>query len=161
MPGMDGFTFYEQLRANSSWLQIPFIFLTAKGQRSDVRQGMDLGADDYITKPFELEELLDAVEVRLARAETTEAAAFQTMADSRDTMLRTLSLEFYTPLALMMGYGELLEERVRAMNDEECQGLLDGLRTGSERLARVIEDLVLLGQSGPAAGAEEGETLSP
>jgi two-component system NtrC family sensor kinase len=71
MPGMNGFAFFEQVRADVDQSQIPFIFLTSMDERSDVRLGMGLGADDYLTKPFEPEELLAAVKVRLARATQT------------------------------------------------------------------------------------------
>ena len=68
MPGMSGYDLFEEIRKHTEWGQIPFIFLTAKGQRADVRRGMGLGADDYLTKPFEPGELLAAVQVRLARS---------------------------------------------------------------------------------------------
>ena len=74
MPGMDGLELLERVRANVAWCSIPFVFLTAKAGRSDVRYGMGLGADDYLPKPFELAELLSAVEARLVRAAATRAA---------------------------------------------------------------------------------------
>jgi DNA-binding response OmpR family regulator len=52
MPGIDGFETLKALRQHDSTAVIPFIFLTAKSDKIDVRQGMELGADDYITKPF-------------------------------------------------------------------------------------------------------------
>ena len=58
MPGMDGFAFFEQVRADADQSQIPFMFLTSLDQKTAVRQGMGLGADDYLTKPFEPEDLL-------------------------------------------------------------------------------------------------------
>ena len=69
MPGMDGFAFFEQVRADVDQSQIPFVFLTSMDEKTDVRLGM--GAGDYLTKPFEPEKLLSAVEVRLARATET------------------------------------------------------------------------------------------
>src|SRR5262245_12632287 len=67
MPDMDGYQFYEAVRANPAWTLIPFIFLSARGQRTDIRRGTRLGADAYLVKPFEPEDLLGAVEARLAR----------------------------------------------------------------------------------------------
>ena len=69
MPELDGYGVLESLSHNESTKHIPFIFLSAKTERKDVRKGMDLGADDYITKPFEEHELLSAIESRLAKAE--------------------------------------------------------------------------------------------
>ena len=67
MPEIDGYGVLEALSKNPSTLNIPFIFLSAKTEHKDIRKGMDLGADDYLTKPFEEEELLSAIESRLAK----------------------------------------------------------------------------------------------
>jgi len=67
MPDLDGHAVLETLRADPTTVRIPFIFLTAKGERSDVREGMDLGADDYLIKPVGVDELLRAIQVRLER----------------------------------------------------------------------------------------------
>lgn len=67
MPDMNGHEVLEALRDDPSTMRIPFIFLTAKGERADVREGMDLGADDYLIKPVRVEELLRAIGTRLER----------------------------------------------------------------------------------------------
>ena len=67
MPGMDGYSVLKALRQELTTETIPVIFLTAKADRADLRQGMELGADDYLTKPFENSELLRAVKSRLER----------------------------------------------------------------------------------------------
>ncbi len=68
MPELDGYGVLHLLRKNEQTEQIPFVFLTAKTERSDFRKGMEMGADDYITKPFEDIELLNAIEIRLKKA---------------------------------------------------------------------------------------------
>src|SRR5574339_330307 len=68
MPELDGYGVLHLLRKNPETQNIPFIFLTAKTERGDFRKGMEMGADDYITKPFEDIELLNAVEVRLKKS---------------------------------------------------------------------------------------------
>ena len=67
MPETDGYGVLEALSKDPKTLNIPFIFLSAKTEHKDIRKGMDLGADDYLTKPFEEEELLSAIESRLAK----------------------------------------------------------------------------------------------
>src|SRR5688500_16059085 len=67
MPVLDGYGVLHLLNKNESTRNIPFIFLSAKSERSDLRRGMEMGADDYITKPFEEVELLNAIEVRLKK----------------------------------------------------------------------------------------------
>ena len=69
MPGLDGYKVLERLNNDETTESIPFIFLTAKAEMSDLRIGMELGADDYIVKPFESKTLLNAIETRLAKKE--------------------------------------------------------------------------------------------
>ncbi len=69
MPVLDGYGVLHLLSKNQETAGIPFIFLTAKSERADYRKGMDMGADDYITKPFDDIELLNAVESRLRKCE--------------------------------------------------------------------------------------------
>lgn len=69
MPELDGFGVLKILNKNKLTHHIPFIFITAKAERSDFRKGMGLGADDYITKPFDDTELLEAIEMRLKKSE--------------------------------------------------------------------------------------------
>lgn len=72
MPELDGYGVLHLLRKNPGTQNTPFIFLTAKTERSDLRKGMEMGADDYITKPFDEVELLNAIETRLKKAEILE-----------------------------------------------------------------------------------------
>lgn len=69
MPQLDGYGVLHLLHKNEAIRNTPFIFLSARTDRAEVRRGMELGADDYITKPFEKTELLQAIECRLKRAE--------------------------------------------------------------------------------------------
>jgi CRP-like cAMP-binding protein len=69
MPELDGYGVLHLMRKNAETQNIPFIFLTAKTERSDFRKGMEMGADDYITKPFDDIELLNAIEIRLKKAD--------------------------------------------------------------------------------------------
>ncbi len=69
MPGLDGYGVLHLLSKDSELSSVPFIFLTAKAERSDMRKGMEMGADDYITKPFDKTELLNAVESRIRKSD--------------------------------------------------------------------------------------------
>lgn len=69
MPDLDGYGVLHMLGRTPETAEIPFIFLSAKADRGDVRRGMELGADDYLTKPFEESELLNAIEGRLRRSD--------------------------------------------------------------------------------------------
>src|SRR5436189_4878852 len=69
MPEIDGHGVIQALHSEPALACIPFIFLTAKGEKDDLRSGMNLGADDYLTKPVANTELVEAIEARLRRAE--------------------------------------------------------------------------------------------
>src|ERR1051325_6116462 len=75
MPALDGYGVLEALRADSATVSIPFIFLTAKGDKKDLRTGMNLGADDYLTKRASAEQVLSAINARLDRHTEKEQAA--------------------------------------------------------------------------------------
>ena len=72
MPELDGYGVIQALREDDAFAATPFIFLTAKSDRGDVRVGMNFGADDYLTKPVVRDDLLAAVSARLARAESVQ-----------------------------------------------------------------------------------------
>ena len=80
MPELDGFGVLKILNKNPKINHIPFIFLTAKTEKEDIRKGMGLGAEDYITKPFDDVELLEAIEMRLKKAERIQKTFSQTEA---------------------------------------------------------------------------------
>jgi CRP-like cAMP-binding protein len=69
MPVLDGYGVYHLLSKHKETASIPFIFLTAKSEKADFRKGMEMGADDYITKPFDGIELLNAIEIRLKKTD--------------------------------------------------------------------------------------------
>ncbi len=145
MPRMDGYQFFSAVRANPKWIGIPFIFLTAKDQRIDVRLGKQLGADDYLTKPFEPEDLLIAVEAKLERAATLLAVSEAEMSRLKQNILHTLSHEFRTPLTYIRGYLDLiLEEGSDRLSVEEFRGFLQRVQRGSDRLRRLVDDFMFL-----------------
>jgi CheY-like chemotaxis protein len=102
MPELDGYGVLHLLRKNPAAQHIPFIFLTAKTERGDFRKGMEMGADDYVTKPFEDIELLNAIEIRLKKAEVikqnyalSETGIHQFLKDAKDAgMISKLSEQY-------------------------------------------------------------------
>jgi DNA-binding NarL/FixJ family response regulator len=92
MPGLDGYGVIAALRANSETVTIPFIFLTAKGEKPDIRAGMNLGADDYLTKPVAKADLLAAIRSRLERAFQQAIPEFKPNFDSAKPLEEILDL---------------------------------------------------------------------
>ncbi len=144
MPGMDGYQFYEEVRKRPELIEVPFIFLTARGEKRDIRKGKELGADDYITKPFEEEDLLVVVRAKLARRQAIERRMDARFSDLKRTILNTLSHEFRTPLTYVLNYSELLETEAGEVSPEEFQQFLQGIRRGAERLNRLVMDFIAL-----------------
>lgn len=102
MPVMDGYVFYEQVRANPYLNHLPFIFLTAKSDQVDVRIGKELGVDDYLTKPFLPEVLLASVRGRLKRVEQQRQLAAQFTGDvSKPTGLVVVMVMFIVLIILL------------------------------------------------------------
>lgn len=94
MPELDGYGVLDALSKNTNTKHIPFIFLSAKTERQDVRKGMDMGADDYITKPFTEDEVINAIESRLAKVSILNDLGFRqtnNTVELDDNELRTLS----------------------------------------------------------------------
>lgn len=88
MPELDGFGVLQALQAEAPLAQIPFIFLTAKGEKDDLRCGMNLGADDYLTKPVANADLVRAVEARLRRTEQQAKREFKPDFSSFEPLLK-------------------------------------------------------------------------
>lgn len=115
LPHLDGYEVLHTLRQEPTTALIPFIFLTAKVTRTEIRQGMDLGADDYLTKPCTPDELLRAVSMRLAKHATltqqytdelTRAKALEqrlqemeAFSATKEQLLNELCLELRNPLS--------------------------------------------------------------
>jgi DNA-binding NarL/FixJ family response regulator len=92
MPELDGFGVLRALQADAKLARIPFIFLTAKGEKADLRQGMNLGADDYLTKPADIDDLLAAIQTRLARRDEHATGAGGPCFDSPQPLVEKLHL---------------------------------------------------------------------
>lgn len=92
MPELDGYGVLKELASDDSTKYIPFIFLSAKTEHKDIRKGMDLGADDYLTKPFEENELISALESRLAKTAILKEERERTKKEiDNDSDLRSLN----------------------------------------------------------------------
>ncbi len=145
MPHMDGFSFLTEVREKDRWVNIPFIFLTAKGEKSDVQRGNLLGADVYLKKPFDAEDLLIAVDSRLRRFQEMDRVHDDTVSQIKRRILITLNHELRTPLTLVVAYADLLKDfDPDNMSDNELITFLRGVNSGATRLRRLIENFILL-----------------
>lgn len=142
MPVMDGYEFYNALRANPEWELVPFIFATARGEVEHIREGKRLGVDDYLTKPFEIEDLLVAVEAKLRRARSIQQAARHEIQTLKGRILTMFNHELRTPLTIIKGYAEV-SKMGGELDVETLLDYLDGIGKGADRLFNLVEDLLL------------------
>lgn len=154
MPHMDGFKFLEEVRKEDRWIHVPFIFLTAKGEKTDRYKGSMLGADQYLTKPFEAEDLLVAVDANFKRHSAIARVAEVEINENKQKILTILNHEFRTPLTLVVAYAEMLKEYDPAdTSPDEVMTFLQGVNSGADRLRRLIENFICVVEldSGEAA----------
>lgn len=145
MPHMDGIDFLREVRKKVDWVTIPFIFLTAKGEKADVQRGKMLGVDDYLIKPFDADDLLVAVDSRLRRQQAINQVQAGAISNIKRNILTILNHEFRTPLTLVIAYADMLKDNdVDSMNDEELLLFLREINIGADRLRRLIENFIML-----------------
>lgn len=145
MPKMDGIQFLKAVRKEERWFSIPFIFLTAKGEKSDQHRGMKLGVDDYIVKPYDPSDLLVKIEARLQRYENLTNAHKTGMASLKRQILTMLNHEFRTPLTFVVAYADLLNNPGdQKLTEEQIRQYLGGITAGADRLRNLIENFILL-----------------
>jgi signal transduction histidine kinase len=144
MPELDGYGLHSEVRSRPEWLDIPFIFLTALGQRDDVRRGKEMGVDDYIVKPFDETDILIAVRAKLERWKKVRHYQEEESAGLKRKIISSLSHEFRTPLTYVLNYSEMLQEEVVDPGSQDFNLFLQGIRKGAQRLNKLVLDFLLL-----------------
>ncbi|MBL7065067.1 MAG: hybrid sensor histidine kinase/response regulator [Anaerolineae bacterium] len=142
MGGMDGYEFCEAVQANQAWVDIPFVFLTAKHRPEEIRRGKQLGVDDYLTKPFLPEDLLVVVQAKIERAKVRHAVAQSEVATLKDQLATMISHELRTPLTYIQGYLEMVTMDRDTLTEEDLILCLNGIKVGSDRLGRLVQDML-------------------
>src|SRR5438552_10050496 len=108
MEKMDGYRTLSAMRSEPATASIPFILMTGLADNAGMRHGMELGADDYLPKPFTIDALYGAVDARLKKAHALSQVAEKKLADLRDNISLMLPHELRTPLNGILAYGEIL-----------------------------------------------------
>ena len=156
MPGLSGYGVLEELRSDPLTANLPFIFLTGIASKDDVRHGMTLGADDYLAKPFDVDELLTAIRTRLEK----HAVTSQQMQDLRRNLTRFMPHELLTPLTVISGFAEFLRDagQCALMPPEEIAEMGKAILEGSTRLQHLVENYLLYARLSVLAHAPEERT---
>lgn len=146
MPEKDGYRVLLELRTQPQTALTPFLFMTAKQEKDDIRYGMELGADDYITKPFSHAELLGAVRSRLARRTLFAQQSEKRVNELRTNLLYRLPHELRTPLVGILGVGELLSQDADFLTPTEIIEYAALITSSGQQLYRLIENNLLYAQ---------------
>jgi signal transduction histidine kinase len=147
MPGMDGYGVLEELRKDTNLATVPFIFLTARTDRADSRYGMELGADDYLTKPFTASELLATVHTRLEKQDRIAQITEHRLDDLRSAIIMALPHELRTPLNVILGFSDLLMTDASTMDGVRIADMARHINTAGMRLYRLIENFLTYAQT--------------
>lgn len=153
MPQMSGYELYQAVRQNPDLQAVPFVFLSAKGKRSDIRYAKELGVDDYLTKPFSRQDLLLTVRNKLQRANDYIQEAESRLNTLKNDIMRSLSHEFRTPLTIIKGSVELMARDLNLNQQQNFNEWLAHIKHNSDRLENLVEDFLLM------AKAESGDLL--
>ena len=146
MPKLDGFDTLTRLRESDSTATIPFMFLSGAVERPNVRRGMELGADDYLTKPFTPSELLAAVNARLEKKAEIERNSEKKLDELRGKMTLALPHELRTPLNGIMGLASILIDDHSSMKPQQVLETAQFIHDSASRLHRLIENFLAYSQ---------------
>jgi signal transduction histidine kinase len=145
MPRLDGYGVLRGVRKNPALATIPFLFLTGHGDKPMMRQAMELGADDFIVKPFTIPELFGAVEARFQKQAVLEETADKKLEALRESLRFALPHELVTPLNSILGFASLLVENPQARKEEIAEYAMH-IRHAGERLRALVEKFLVYAQ---------------
>lgn len=135
MPGLDGFAVLEACRADPALRTVPIIVITAKIDRAAARRGMELGAADFITKPFTEDEVLHSIAARLEKKE---------LLDELDAFAHTVAHDLKNPLATLCGRIEVAAMMLGRTDEAALRHHLEEAAVSARRLGNIIEELLVL-----------------
>ncbi len=150
MPGMDGYEVCERLKDNEKTTDVPVIFLSAMDEVIDKVRAFEVGAVDYIGKPFHVDEVIARIETQLTlyrqrqQIETLrqqERQTFEEMARLKDQYVQMVSHDLKSPLSVIVGHASLLKRR-GTLDDADDVEAVDNNLAASERMRRLIRDLL-------------------
>lgn len=140
MPELSGYDVMNILRQNPGTESIPFVFLSAKSAIDDIREGMNLGADDYLTKPVSNKDLINTIRTRLTKKEKTDKK-FEGLIHS---ISYALPHELQTPLTSILGFSEILIEEYDTIPTKDLLDIATNIGNSAKRLNELIQKMLLM-----------------
>ncbi len=146
MPELDGYGVLLELRNDPRTVSTPFIFLTARADRAAMRQGMELGADDFLTKPFTTGELVSAIHTRLEKHAAVLRDYEERMQTLQHAVVHSLPHELRTPLTGILGCAEFMMLDAEMLDAKKVTHMAEIIQRSAKRLQRLTENYLLYAQ---------------
>jgi two-component system sensor histidine kinase/response regulator len=143
MPELNGYQVLDALRQKPETQTIPFVFLTARTDKQDRRKGMDEGADDFLTKPFQVDDLLNTIRIRLEKHEQIMAKGGQRVGRS---IIMSLPHELRTPLTVILGFSDILMADYQTMEPPRVYEMAEHINKAALRLYHLVENYLVYAQ---------------
>lgn len=146
MPETDGYQMLAELQKEPRTAAIPFIFVTARTDKTDRRKGMDLGAYDYITKPFSVDELLRSIKTRLEIVDRVKQIAEDKNRELRNNIILAMPHELRTPLTVILGFSDILITDSDSMERVRIGDMAQHINRAATRLYHLVENYLVYAQ---------------
>lgn len=147
MPHMDGYQLLKTVRETPQWVHIPFIFVTAKGEKHDQYEGYRLGVEEYVTKPYDTDDMLGLIEKQLDKHFQSQQILRQNFDSLKRNILQLVTPDLLQPLTAVSIHTEKLAHGLeQTHSQEELTTSLREIQEGGIRLNRLIEDLIILAE---------------
>jgi len=142
MPDMDGYTVFKEVKQIPALASTPFIFLTALAAEGDLRKGMNLGADDYLTKPINADQLVSAVKTRLSKKEKESEAFEHEIKSLQLNISSSIPQQLLSPINNILGIGNLMLLKSRNLDYEDIEKFSSGIINSGEKLLNIIKKFI-------------------
>ncbi len=146
MEKVDGYLTLSVLRNEPATAAIPFILMTGLADQAGMRHGMEMGADDYLPKPFTIEALYGAIEARLKKAQLLREESERRLQDLRHAISLALPHELRTPLNGIIAYGEIFKTDAASLSPAEIAEMGQVISASARRLERLVENFLIYAQ---------------
>lgn len=142
MTDMDGYEVRKNIKSNQTKFNVPFIFISSLSGDLDIRKGMDLGADDYLTKPVSLSNLKKSIFARLEKARQYKSYVETQLNELRENIFFLLTHELYTSLHVILGLSGLIKEKTDSFNLLEMKEMATAIENNGHRLYNLASNFL-------------------
>ncbi len=139
MPEMSGLEMLQKLQGHNTTYNIPVILFSAFSEMADIRKGMSIGADDYITKPFNIDDLLNAIQVRLKK----KKKSMMTIDAFKNNVLKAVAHELRTPLISILSYPQMLRDNLDILTPQDIHDIAENMHLSGNLLYRNVEKILI------------------